>query len=512
MGMSLAVAQGGVVPPQNFGVVNLGTGSLAWTASVSTLSGGNWLRATPSGGSSDASVAAPQVVVSVNPGGLAAGDYYGLVQIAAPGAANTPQLVSVFLTVLPAGSDPGASVQPAELFFQATTGTGSPGSQEVLVYNIGAAPQTFSIGFQSNVYITNNAPVSFAVLPDSETLLDPSRPTPVVMQPFGPPIPFSGYANFQFSDGRVQTVKVNVIVPPAISGAGKGGAAVSGTKGDLRLQDAATGCVPTTLIPALTTLGQAFAVSAGSPVALSVDVKDDCGNPQTSGSVTVGFSTGDPPMALSSLNNGTWQGTWATAKSGAGQVSLSVTAVNNQLQISGRRDVQGGIGSPKTPPAITQAGILSAASPASYTALAPGSIIAIYGDLLADDAASAQTLPLPTTLGNASVIIGGQIVPLFYASPGQVNALVPYGLNNKTNQLLIQRGTTLSQPVPVNIADAQPGVFQSGGSALAFDSRGTAPAFLVTPSSPARADDVLVFYCGGLGVPDQPVADGSASP
>ena len=51
-GMSFtAVARGGVVPPQSFGVVNLGTGSLGWTASVSTLAGGNWLSATPAGGS-----------------------------------------------------------------------------------------------------------------------------------------------------------------------------------------------------------------------------------------------------------------------------------------------------------------------------------------------------------------------------------------------------------------------------------------------------------------------------
>jgi hypothetical protein len=143
-GMSFTgVAQGGVVPPQSFGVVNLGTGSLAWAASVSTLAGGNWLSATPASGSSNASQAAPQVAVSVNPSGLAAGDYYGLVQIDAPGAANTPQVVTAFLTVLPAGSDPGASVQPAELFFTVAPNAESPGSQDVLVYSIGAAAQTF---------------------------------------------------------------------------------------------------------------------------------------------------------------------------------------------------------------------------------------------------------------------------------------------------------------------------------------------------------------------------------
>ena len=153
-GMSFtAVAQGGVVPPQSFGVVNLGTGSLAWTASVSTLAGGNWLGATPASGSSDPSMAAPQVTVSVNPNGLAAGDYYGLVNISAPGAPNSPQLVTVFLNVLPAGSDPGASVQPSELFFTATPNGGNPGSQQVLVYNIGAArADIFAYGLRAKYF------------------------------------------------------------------------------------------------------------------------------------------------------------------------------------------------------------------------------------------------------------------------------------------------------------------------------------------------------------------------
>jgi uncharacterized protein (TIGR03437 family) len=34
----------------------------------------------------------------------------------------------------------------------------------------------------------------------------------------------------------------------------------------------------------------------------------------------------------------------------------------------------------------------------------------------------------------------------------------------------------------------------------------------VTPSAPAQAGDVLVIYCAGLGVTNQPVADGAASP
>ena len=177
--------------------------------------------------------------------------------------------------------------------------------------------------------------------------------------------------------------------------------------------------------------------------------------------------------------------------------------------------MNGGLSAPKTPPAITQAGVVSAASPLSFTPLAPGGMIAIYGNLLADTAVPAPSnqFPLPTTLGNANVIIAGQAAPLLYVSPTQINAVVPFGLNtNTTYSLLVQRDLALSSPVPINIADAQPGAFQYSGSAIVQDSRGTAPAFLVTPSAPAQAGDVLVIYCAGLGVTNPPVTDGVASP
>ena len=371
------------------------------------------------------------------------------------------------------------------------------------MYNIGGSAQTF---YTPQLGASAGSAFQVDVLPYIG-ILNPSQPTSLVIQPYGnfAAGTYSDFVNFQFSDGRIQTLKVNVIA----------GASGSGTTGELRPRDGSTLCVATKLIPALTTLSPAFVVLAGWPVALSEQSMDDCGNPQTAGNVTVSFSNGDPPLALSSLNDGTWQATWETAQSGVRQpVTLNITATNNQLQLTGTSQVIGGSSSLKTPPAITQAGIVSAASRSiSFTALAPGSMIAIYGNLLADNAASAPSIPLPTTMANAQVIIAGQAVPLLYVSPTQINAVVPFGLNtNTTYSLLIQRDLPLSSVVPINIADAQPSLFLNSGRAIVQDSRGTAPVFLVTPSAPAQAGDVLVFYCAGLGVTNPPVADGVASP
>ena len=114
----LAVSGGGIVPPQSFGVYNTGTGVMPWSVSTSTVTGGPWLQATPNAGSSDASSnTIPRVTVTVNPAGLAPGRYYGLVRVTSATAANSPQVVTATLEVLPPGQDPGAVVQPAQLNF-----------------------------------------------------------------------------------------------------------------------------------------------------------------------------------------------------------------------------------------------------------------------------------------------------------------------------------------------------------------------------------------------------------
>lgn len=494
-----AVSQGGIVPSQSFGVINPGTGVLNWTATTSTLSGGSsWLSATPGSGASDASLAAPQVQVSVNAASLAAGNYFGQVRIDAPGAANTPQVVTVFLEVLAPGSDPGAVVQPPELVFTATRGNGPPGAQTLLVYNIGATGKSFTTG--------QSAGLDFLSLPE-QGVLDPNQPLRVLVQPLNafPGGNRAASLTFQFSDGRVQTAKIRLIAAAGTP---------TGTSPSGTATGREAGCTPTTLIPSVATLGDSFSVSAGWPVALAVSARDDCGVPHTAGSVTVTFSNGDPPLTLLSLKDGTWQGTWQTKSTSQAGVTLTVSAVNPQLLISGTTTVGGGFRSPKDPPIFTQGSIGSAAVPIAYQPLAPGSIISIYGDRLADGTLSASTLPLPTQLGNTQVLIAGQQIPLVFVSQFQINAVVPFGLNiNTTHQVLVQRGITYSDPAPIDVAAAQPNIFLAFGYGIIFAARadGT-PPFLISPTAPAKAGDILVIYCDGLGATDPAVPDGIGSP
>jgi hypothetical protein len=147
-GLTFTVVAGGGAPlQQSFGVLNLGSGVMMWSLKLSTLSGGQeWLKATPgSGFSTGGSFDIPLVDVSIDPGGLAPGEYDGTIQVTSGVADNSPQTISVILNVLPPGSNPGPTVRPTGLIFTGVTGN-NPGSQTVLISNPGSSSISYSSG------------------------------------------------------------------------------------------------------------------------------------------------------------------------------------------------------------------------------------------------------------------------------------------------------------------------------------------------------------------------------
>src|SRR3972149_11031809 len=98
--------------------------------------------------------------------------------------------------------------------------------------------------------------------------------------------------------------------------------------------------------------------------------------------------------------------------------------------------------------------------------LAPGSIVSIYGTNLATAAGGAAVLPLPTSLGNATLSVAGQDVPLFYSSSGQINAQLPFDLpaNSRPQVFVRVRSAETGPEVPsvpetITIAATRPAIF-----------------------------------------------------
>lgn len=152
--------------------------------------------------------------------------------------------------------------------------------------------------------------------------------------------------------------------------------------------------------------------------------------------------------------------------------------------------------------------IVNAASLAANQPVAPGSLVAIYGTGLAHTGASAP--------GTESVTFNGISAPLLYTSPTQINAQVPWEVNGDV-QVVVTNGTSLlSTPAfKISTVAIDPGVFETGGQAFAFNSDGSlaGPAGVIPglASHPAIAGDTLTVLANGLGPTTPPVPDGATS-
>ena len=154
-------------------------------------------------------------------------------------------------------------------------------------------------------------------------------------------------------------------------------------------------------------------------------------------------------------------------------------------------------------PSTSSAGILNAAS--SVPAIAPGTLIAIYGSNLAATTAQFSAAPLPLLLGNTSVSINGTSAPLLYVSPGQVNAQVPYETKVGTAKLVVQSNGVPSPAVNFEVAATGPGVFTPQGSThvLALN---LADGNLNAAQTPARPGQYVTAYLTGQGLVENPPA------
>lgn len=171
------------------------------------------------------------------------------------------------------------------------------------------------------------------------------------------------------------------------------------------------------------------------------------------------------------------------------------------------------------PPSVAAGGVLNAASYSLQTAVSPGSIVAIFGTSLSDTGGvlEAPSLPLPTQMGGTSVTIGGEPVPLYAVTPGQINAMLPFDLPVNTSlPIVVTRNGAISPPQAVSVVSSQPGVFTQSangqGVGIVVIVRADGSQVEAGNGNSAAAGDALVIYCAGLGDVSPRAVAGSPAP
>lgn len=164
-------------------------------------------------------------------------------------------------------------------------------------------------------------------------------------------------------------------------------------------------------------------------------------------------------------------------------------------------------------PYLPPSSVRNGAAELSEPGVAAGSIITISGANLTNGTEVGRPSPLAQTLANTTVRLGDRLLPLFYVSPVQINALLPSDVAPGDQTLVINSASNLADvSTSFLVVRNAPGLFftrmDEQDVLLANHEDGTP----VTIASPAKRNETITFFGTGFGPYKRPVPDGFAVP
>ena len=166
-------------------------------------------------------------------------------------------------------------------------------------------------------------------------------------------------------------------------------------------------------------------------------------------------------------------------------------------------------------PVILPGGIVNAAD--YSTDLAPGAIFTIFGTGLASSTAQAASLPLPTFLAATSVEVVDianitRNCPLYFVSPGQINAQLPYSLSPGNVQIRVRNGLASSPVGIARLVASAPKLFSLNVSGVGQAITANPDGKFYTNTVPSTAASQVVLYANSMGALDVNINAGDAAP
>lgn len=405
--------------------------------------------------------------VTINTTGLAAGTYTGFVSF-------DGDPITVLLTVLAAGSDPGPVIQPEGFVITVPFGAQRTEQRAFTITNTGPAPLTFNV---PDVQVTGTVPPGQSVTRTFSLAVVGTLPPGVY--PFVFPV--------TFSNGVRRNLVVRVILLPRPP-----------TSASSQVFAAVPGCDSNRLVAVLERVGAVAVLPTSYPANVEALVTDNCGQPVDNAAVQVTFSSESTVLALQSNGNG-------DGRYGASWIPLNPrTTATLQLsaRLDGYADGQATTTRDIAAPVSAAAPILGALQNAASQkpGAAPGTAMSIYGLNFAAALSQAQEFPLPTRLGGAIALVDLVETPLLFAAPNQINLVLPQTLEPGRHTVIVRTPNSISASVPFEVDAVAPGVFTT-------NSQGTGQGAVVIAGTrtvvdgarPARNGDFLEIYLTGMG-------------
>ncbi len=160
-------------------------------------------------------------------------------------------------------------------------------------------------------------------------------------------------------------------------------------------------------------------------------------------------------------------------------------------------------------------GLVNAASLSSQ-AVAPGLIVSLFGFQLSPLAPLSLRIGadgrVSTRLANVRVLFDGIPAPLLFASPQQINAVVPYAVAGRsTIQVQVENNHAWSNPILLPVASADPAIFTLSNSGQGQGAILNPDGSVNGPANPAPRGAWVSIFATGEGQTDPPGIDGAVT-
>ncbi len=488
-------------------VMNRTPADATWTArATQSVPGATWLTLGTSGGTTAAD-AATRVPIRADARNLAAGVYYGLVEVTFSRPAGIVKYVVVVLEVQAAGQPPRLKLSQTGFLFAGTEEGANPAAQTLQITNPTERPLELLV----DTLLEGEA--RWLSISSGTLRIAAGQTASLQLQSFLRQPLRAGLARGTYrgelviasrENGPLSRVALGLIVAPA--------AAVPAAA---KVRAAVSACAPSKYILTSSQLEQGFRIAAGWPAWIEVLVLDDCGQPLEQGVVLAAFGSGEDKVELKHAGSGRWVGSWNSHGARA-SMSIDFLARTSLPPIQGTLRLVGSVVANLQPPQIASGGVTNAMRTLERAPLAPGTFAGIVGERLADRASEAPAGAFPAVLESSRVLVGGRTIPLNSVAEKQVRALLPFGLPPRTtHQVVVQRGGVYSLPEAITVVDAQPAILtadNSGeGQGLVFGVSAGTPR-MADARNPVKAGEAVTLYGFGLGAVTPEVEIGAPTP